>query len=329
MSALQKLTEATNTKPPPFSLLIPMAQRTLRAIGSLLQLVIAESPPSHFPEDLLNTLVVSTFHVIATVLPLLYAKMKGKPKTPSSTLDAFLGTLAMEIFLPSIRSFAPLSLSTISNVFAAPQECSPKDVRADLLNLLKECMSALGVSTAIQPLRERLALEAVRQIEGLYPDASITPPNALESSRQERIKLLANKDSLLYLCRILHLMFVHPHWTSNSKDKNFSGAKDDLLKDAIIKSLTGLLRRRCRRPENGGDVIAEQASTGPNSAGIPIGVRCDEEVVDEVARGMILGVAERVWLFGSVQVMTFVLTVFADLCSADNSEVDEQLQRSL
>jgi hypothetical protein len=307
MSALQKLTEATNTKPPPFSLLIPMAQRTLRAIGSLLQLAIAESPPSQFPEDLLNTLAVSTLHVIATVLPLLHAKMKGNPKTPSSALDAFLGTLAMEIFLPSIRSFAPLSLSTMSNVFAARQECSPKDVRADLVNLLKECMSALGVSTAVQPLRERLALEAVRQIEGLYPDASITPPNALKISCQERIKLLANKDSLLYLCSILHLMFVHPHWTSNSKDEN-SAAKDDLLKDAIIKTLSGLLRR----PENGGNVIAEQASTGPTSAGVPIGVRCDEEVVDEVARGMILGVAERVWLFGSVQVITFVHTIFAD-----------------
>jgi hypothetical protein len=295
LSSLRQLIEASNETRPSLSLLVPTARRAIEAIGNIL---FPSKSPSNLPVDIQQTLCPLTCYVFSNVLSLLSTR---RPNTMdgSSLVDNFLGVVGDAILVPVIRSFVPLSRSYASAIFAecqSPLASSTADVRSDFLCLLTEVTSSLDSETGSQSaryLRERLALEAIRQIEGLYPD----PASVADSSSvgRRRIEKLADKDALSYLCSVLNLMFtslsVSPQTVATtSADSSLSAG---LLKDAIITSLSGLLRRI------GNGKLAHRSGCGVGCSDSTRNSPKFQEgnVVDEVGHGTILATIERAWLF--------------------------------
>jgi hypothetical protein len=304
--SLQQLIDVSNEKFPPLSLLVPTAHRATEAIGNILQSILPLGAFSKLSVDIRQTLCPITCYILSTVLPLLSARTTGKRngvKTDSKVGD-FLGIVGNAVLVPLVRSFVPLSRSYAAATLAeGPPAISIIDIRGDCLCLLTEVISALNNSTGIggsrsaRLLRERLALEALRQLEKLYPNPATATDTPSASSRPCRIDRLADKDALSYLCNVLYLMcFASPiapqKVAANSSNAVVPASIDGLLKGAIVSSLSGLLRHTsCGNLAYWSDCGAgysDATQSDPTNEG---------NVVDAVGYNMILATIERAWVF--------------------------------
>lgn len=277
----------------------------MEAIGNALPLSLPPKP-SVLLVGIREILCPITCYLFSTVLSLLSTKRKGKQNgiEETSHVDDFLGIVGNVILIPLIRSFVPFSRSYAAAILAErPSAISITDVRSDSLYLLTEVISALnndiasGTSQSARYLRERLVLEAVRQIEALYPDPAITTDTPSISSRSRRIDRLGDKDALAYVCNVLCLMFTSPSValrmvTTTSPDSGLPAGIDGLLRGAIVTSLSDLLRR------TGSGNLAYRSDCGVGCSDTTRrGSSNEGNVVDEVGYNMMLATIERAWLF--------------------------------
>ena len=173
-------------------------------------------------------------------------KRKRRIETQSRSmkrLDAILGKLATDLLLPLVRSFATHSQTMISVAFA-PQAAPPKnrdqtshtkshlvatDLRPHMLSLLQCTTNSLldlansfsssnddQLVLTIQGIFETVLLAACSAMEDLYTspsnesDNSRRPPYGPLSNSSTLLvdipRKLARKDTLWYLCSLMHLL---------------------------------------------------------------------------------------------------------------------------
>jgi hypothetical protein len=186
-------------------------------------------------------------------------------------------------------------------------------------------LAAAGLVYSLRGVKERVVLEVVREMAKHFPphrtqnatarttpDAATTDP---PKTRIPRIYKLARKDTLWYLCSILHMVFnpysasSAAHLTSKMSHACVFAAKcqNKLLEDAILTGLSSIIGRSsaCRcftsPSQNKNTKINEPRAgdsvCGDNENGKLSGKCLHRTTVDEVGDGMILGAAERVWLY--------------------------------
>jgi len=241
------------------TILIPNIKRSLAALGKLITAVLAR--------DASVMAASSRVDVISCLCNLLLGLLNSTlPLAPRhALLPHILGDLTICIVRPIIRGFHTLSVHELTSAVKEKTRKKTKlDVRPDLLNILRkliECLRTLKART--RDLREFMVFEAAKEVEALWSSEGSKQPTD-EPSREERIEKLARKDSLWYQCSVLHAALDRfpPLKASEVGDES-------LLSSEAVRVLADLARHFER--------------------GIP---------VDEVAKGMVLGVVEKAWLSG-------------------------------
>lgn len=331
--ALRTLTDYSDHDPDSLriSLLTATANQALENLAQLLERQVSVQLPSSNSVQMLRAISTLMSYLLTIVLPLFTSRLGARRKATSedsmimNAVDEILGRLTTLLLIPVIRSFAPLSKQFFVNVFPSKHatgggDAMAPDVRPDLCCLLKKALSDLDLLSSVAPtslvpvffgLKERVALEAVREMENMYPERKpATPDNVMDAlhaanattpilaskpdiSYTDRVNALSQKDSVWYLCSILHVVFtpisVAPGTIATSRD-------NDLLQDAILIGLLDLHRTasdrrfRSNSPEiyDTGLVDAENGS----SSG-----RCHRTAtIDGVCQGMIFALVEKAWL---------------------------------
>jgi hypothetical protein len=291
--------------------------------------------------------MVLTSYVISTALPVLMKKASSSSSLPSSSaarrhpskhpsekaavvpggsatavLSDVLGLLLKVYFIPLVHLFGPASMGWISGLFSKKTGCGVgEDIRARAYALIqfgiKEIDGGLvevsdersRVDVAIRHLKERIALEAVRELERLYDDdGGGDDGERLDRERDEEgaIRGLACKDALWYLVNVFHAMLARSDDVSRGRgertppeDKNRrsstvvqtevdgSNSDDDgglLLRDAVLTGLSRLLSRITLARKGGGGGWDGRLK------------KCRHRLWgDGIAEGMILAAAERYW----------------------------------
>lgn len=176
-------------------------------------------------------------------------------------------------------------------------------------------LATVNLADSFRSVKRRVALESVREIERDFPedtgaDNTTEPLTPKKLSYAGRIKKLVEKDTLWYLCSILHSIFdsqpfISPAARTNGNN-NISSASNFLLDDAILTGLCNYLRRdhtcTCstispRPSENAGVDESLEGTASPIIDDTQNGIlraKCSAVTVfDEVAQGMILSLVER------------------------------------
>jgi hypothetical protein len=212
-------------------LLLSTSHRAMESVGNLLRCLLPPHPTPLSAQEVLTTVLELSTCILTLVLPCLIANSKGKRSvTPAGTVrsaadvDDILQSLATSICVPVIQAFRTVSISTTMRVFS--KECNKKnasnimDIRPDLLGLLRGVMSSVDKCTtragsgATNGLRERLALEALgeveqlsRKVRGSVEEASQECGKRLDAGgKEERVNELARKDGFWYVCCVLRLV---------------------------------------------------------------------------------------------------------------------------
>jgi len=330
-------------------------------LGALLRTLLPPKPCSSTSVEMIQ--VVSTFlsYLLTAVLPLFISRLKGKRKftvqdsSIISAVDGALGHLTTLIFIPLARSFGPLSQAYTTNILSSKHAidegpAGSLDIRPDISCLLRKAISDLDLlrplaatrlDHSLRGIRERVALEAVRELEKNFhaqktqvacpiPETNTSDYPNITRIREDRIiDKLARKDTLWYLCNILHILFTPCSGSSAARltsktphdghEDNFAASK--LLEDAI---LTGLCRVIGGNDAHTCVITCKDTSsscTGMGNRG------CGEtgnrklyrkcHCVDEVGHGMILAVVERAWPAMSTRSGAGI----GDTCENEQSEI--------
>ncbi|KAJ7480023.1 hypothetical protein B0H11DRAFT_2193934 [Mycena galericulata] len=286
------------------SLLLSTTTRALTALSNVLNPILRSTEITVASRaTTLQTLAVLVHHIVSTSLPLLLRKPKrntNQPATVSSLLNKLLDALITLIFDPILESFSPLSLWYLTSLLSpSPPAALPADLRPDVLHLFQSAFSPLvsAPSGYDVNLRGTLAVVALRELENLFP------PRRTDGIRRpwthdNRVKTLVRKDSLWYMCTILHVLFAPTKdcSTSGSSVRTNGAVSERRITDAFSRIVN-----RCRMCQ---DLVSRAASCNPEIADADgdDGKPSDEppndldlEVIDEVGYGMILGVMERFW----------------------------------
>lgn len=144
-------------------------------------------------------------HVLSACLPHLNRRKKSFPHAVQDlVLDKGISTAP----LPVVKAFCPLSIHYATAMVSPPtsRAKTPVDIRPDLLHLMRVIMEDLCTAPL---MREALAVQVSRELH-----AVLTATNDTDD-RTRRIHGIARKDSLWYLCSLLHLLFVSPQHPSS------------------------------------------------------------------------------------------------------------------
>lgn len=170
-------------------------------------------------------------------------------------------------------------------------------------------LATANLAESFHSVKRRVALESVREIERVFrqdPAGNNTaePLTPKKLSLVGRIEKLVKKDTLWYLCVVLHSIFDSPPFTG-PRD-NISSASNFLLEEAIVTGLSNCLRRdhtclsnnKPPRPiENAGVNENFEGTANPSINDTQNGIlraNCSvTQAFDEVAQGMILNLVER------------------------------------
>lgn len=332
---LTVLTDATGDATIPVALVLSATVRVLEAVAGMLEpILLAHTKTDHHRSkqpELLDTIGVILYHVLATSLPLLLNPAAsptrlnrkataapprqqqcppGQPKLETSGIDTLIERLTTLIMFPLIHSFGRLSESFTqraltpglvgpSVVANGTYEKGCQDGRLGALSLFRvvycvvegatETGSGIEGRGIVCDWRAALALEAIRELERVVALMSVSvsnfgmgenqgqdhgPPEAgqgkVSASRlrgDERARAgmegrvrLAMKDTLWYLCTVLHVLFGGP-----------SGGGDggsELLREGVLSGLLRLVAQckytRGPRSRDDGD---ECERRGERSAG--------------------------------------------------------------
>lgn len=212
------------------------------------------------------------------------------------------------------------------------------DIRYDVLGLINSIIEKLGeIGLAqggllvgnIRDLVQCLMLEAIRQLESLFQDESSqglknlgeTQPTTShhqqpQQDHQEqehhqhtrhhhrsgrgRLAKVARKDSLWFLCSIIHLLLSSSTTLSGCSSLSDppdleEGTNDLLLGEAICTALSGMLRR-VRDQDSCQTIDGDEDWEDAGRVGSEFWRRYG--VIDEVERGMILAIIEKAALGG-------------------------------
>ncbi|KAG6828363.1 hypothetical protein H0H87_002311, partial [Tephrocybe sp. NHM501043] len=240
----------------------PINPNALIRIGTVLHHVLKMSLVSltqRFPQTVeqIITLLDRTTNLI--LIPLICAF--------NTRSEIYLGSL----FLPSPDG----SMTGPLKPPAASPQYSITDIRADMLDLFKETFFLLdGCLQSHLPLprpsmvsrtfRVSLILETLREFDRVLSVTPVTSSHVLDRGvdpkqhQSDRVKQLALKDSLWYLCTVLHLLFEDWHEKSNRKDDHdVSGLDNDimgkgarLLSEKVSDTLIQLISRCTRVSSN-------------------------------------------------------------------------------
>lgn len=340
--SLKNLTEcAGDEEALPTLLLAAATDRALGDLSVLLRTVLPPRPCTSASVKILQVVSTLLSYLLTAILPLFISRLKSKrnltSQNPSvvSTMDETLGQLTALIFLPIVRSFWPLSQTYTANVFSGEHAAADSgivgtpDIRLDLCWLLSKAMSdldllgPLAAAHSLRGVRERVALEAVREIErSSRPRTQVTHASGTQqtSIRSDRIDTLARKDALWYSCSILHISFTPfsassvSHLTSKTSQNGHEDilaatCQNKLLEAAILTGLSNIIEQhpvhRCftspSQKENtgtNGRYTGESDSICGDAENGKLYVKCHhKKAMDKVGRGMILGAIERAWLY--------------------------------
>lgn len=340
---LKNLAELSNDeKTLPTTLLTAATSRALEDLGALLRTLLLPKLSSSTSIEMLRTVGTFLSYLLTTALPLFVSRLKGTLKAAVQdsliimALDEIFGRLTTLIFIPLTRSLGPLSEAYMVETFSSNHVegggiPSTFDIRSGLCSLVRKAMSDLdllgALATAslvhiIRGVRERVSLETVREMERFFlpqDDAARTTPDEAASThtpktRIPRIHKLARKDTLWYLCSILHIVFIPSSASSAGRPTpkasydrySCVSAANKLLEDAVLTGFSRIIGRcpvgRCctfsshnKNSEINNchveDSIWDDIGNGKLSG------KCSCRItVDEVGHGMILAVAERAWL---------------------------------
>ncbi|KAJ7760339.1 hypothetical protein B0H14DRAFT_3895748, partial [Mycena olivaceomarginata] len=187
------------------SIVLSSTKRALTCLATVLHSILCSQNITVASQVLtLQTLASILHHVVSSSVPLLLRKPKrstNQPGTVSSLLNKLLDALITSIFSPVVESFLPLSRRYLASLFSTNhQQYSPPT----------------SVSSAYEvDLRVTIALIALRGLENLFPSQR-TDGTRLPRTRDNRLDTLARKDTLWYLCTVLHDMFAPPKESSQS-----------------------------------------------------------------------------------------------------------------
>ncbi|KZT08934.1 uncharacterized protein LAESUDRAFT_566792 [Laetiporus sulphureus 93-53] len=291
------------------------------SLGSLLTSLLPPNPVTAGAVDALDAAATLIHRLLIVALSLLVGtpqKQKIKATSRFSIVEDTLRVLTETILVPAIRAFRPLSSAHLS-VLLAPRAKKkvatklPSDIRPDLFSLLDRTISALeefsslvtrraAVIFTIRTVKQVVALETVRELQRLYAgdhasgsDANSKSKSTLHDARvsqtSERMESLIRKDTLWYLCNVLHLVLPLGAGASVPTPQR---DQDELLDDAIFGALSSVLRRTRTTAhfEGGtappGNIIDEGSRRGTIERPTPD--------MGDVERGVVLALAERVWL---------------------------------
>jgi hypothetical protein len=243
------------------SLILGSAKSALASVSSLLEGVLSKAGSSwKQPAQILNVIDMFLDQLLSTTFGMLGMLLKrckkgrGKRNRDAGLLedlicacDKILGALVELILVPAIRAFWKLSQEFISASFGKAKE-KAVDVRMSLSGILKRSVAVLqafgnsidgesDITCKIQALRQRIVLEAIREIMSLYePLATIS--NFRRDEWSIRTRRLARKDTLWLLIDTLNIILG----TGNQKKNHGTGALSDevlLEKTAEIVKLMG------------------------------------------------------------------------------------------
>ncbi|KAH7882207.1 hypothetical protein F5I97DRAFT_437113 [Phlebopus sp. FC_14] len=284
-----------------------------------------------------------------------YANRPAYTDPHRKNIDVVLDQLLELVLLPLLRSFVPLShhhleplitlkkagrdkgkgkekeaeAGPMSNSRSRPLKRLTEDTRRDSLTLLGEVLRALELFPRPNPasyldiaadVRERLALETIRELEALYSvpsQSSPQPPSqspsepqpqshsppcpaqtsggtaagdnarmkGFQKSREERVRALAVKSAGWYLCSVLSLCVP----STRNEDCEGSRSRNQvslLLTDALVGGIGRLVRSVV-------NVDADQTDEDKDDGQPTIPEHDKSFQVDAVCRGMLLAVCER------------------------------------
>ncbi|KAJ7480029.1 hypothetical protein B0H11DRAFT_1264533 [Mycena galericulata] len=263
-------------------LLLSTTTRALTALSNVLNPILRSTEITVASQaTTLQTLAVLVHHLVSTSLPLLLRKPKrntNQPATVSSLLNKLLDALITLIFDPILESFSPLSLRYLTSLLSpSPPAALPADLRPDVLHLFQ--------------------MAALRELENLFP------PRRKDGIRRpwthdSRVNTLVRKDSLWYMCTILHVLFAPTKHcsTSGSSVRSDGAVSERRITDAFARILNRC--RMCQDFVNRTAPCNEEIADADGDEGHPSDEPpndLDLEVIDEVGYGMLLGVMERFW----------------------------------
>ncbi|KAF7306359.1 hypothetical protein MIND_00427100 [Mycena indigotica] len=273
LSSFQQLTTSLNideTTPAQRSLLLRTTQLVISGMADFLQPILT-SATSTVASQSTTLLRFSDLmsQLLSTTLPILIRK----PTTVSTLMNKLLDCMISSIFTPITQSFIPLCDHFLSDLFPLrPTESIPADLRPAVLQLFQSSFTSLvSIPSAFQHnLRNSLALTTVTQLQTLFP----APASA--KTHVSRVRSLARKDAVSYLCTTLHLLFASPACfpVPVTTPEEAPNSFEQRITDGLTKIV-----RQCRVPAN-------EANSGA-------------EIVDEVEHGMVLGVLEQYWKYSS------------------------------
>lgn len=330
---------------------------TIRALEAL---ALALSPSlvpqndritTHAQAEAFPTLTLLLHHLLTTALPLLKRKVKGRRKTDliPAAEDAILDVLTSQIIRPAIRAFRPMCHAYTTAFFPAirlagkkesittptkPAPAAPADLRPEVLSLFRAAFLPFSPSSAgthppsdtealnTRALTETLALLALRELT-----AVLTPPRPAQlHTREARLRALAAKDALWYLCAVLGVLFS-PGGARGGGASTCAGEMLDAFSEILGRcrrngeragtgwEATGAEEAREAREAREREQAQERGCYSPQGQGRGGGggggggaseappfrrrreAEHDETPIDEVGHEMLLGAVEAYWLW--------------------------------
>ncbi|KAJ6577099.1 hypothetical protein B0H10DRAFT_927224 [Mycena sp. CBHHK59/15] len=312
VAAFQQLTSVLSSLPTAItasqrSLLLSTTTRALMALATVLHPILhCTDVTTASKTSTLQTLAVLVHHLLTTSVPYLSRKVRKHVHhraTTSSNMNQLVEVLITHIIYPVLQAFAPLSRSYLAALFPSTSTASalPVDLRPDVLHLFQSAFSPLVAADSSYEvnLRGSLALFTLRELENLFPPR-LTDGKRTLWTRDNRVTALARKDSLWYLCTVLHVLFASP------KDCSTPGSalSDRPISETRILDAISRIIARCRRPpdveidgagrNDGISAHHPDVEDEENSSEEPP-IEIDLQVIDRVGYEMILGVMERYW----------------------------------
>jgi len=336
----------TTKKATPTTLLAAATSRALENLSALLRTLLLPRLCSSASVEMLQAVATLLSYLLTTVLPLFISRLKGKCKATAQdssiiiAVDEILGQLTTLIFIPLVRSFGLLSQSYTANIFSSKHAADAGtagtlDIRPDLCCFLRRALSDLDLLGSIaaarlvhslRGVRERVALETVREMEKSFPTqtqaTSDTPKTRISRIRTDRIDKLARKDTLWYLCSVLHILFTPSSGSASSAATSKTSrnghecvftamCQNKLLEDGILTGLSNIIGRNhihpCTTSPSHNKNIGTNDHLSYTGTGVSVcggtgngklsGMWHRRTTVDEVGHGMILAVVERAWLY--------------------------------
>ncbi|KAG5715173.1 hypothetical protein E4T56_gene3081 [Termitomyces sp. T112] len=292
-STLDSFMQLTALPEARLDLLTSVTLRAVNAIAKQICDIISPLVPSGSSDsDTLNCLGIALHHVLAESLPPLEQVL---PQT-AEPIVAILDRTTRLILLPLVHAFYARSETYLGSLFLPPSvgltdkilEPSASshrslslDIRVDMLDLFRKIfclldgrLQSFATSSVSHTFRASLILETIRELDrvlSVVPAANTShDPNGgvdihdkrYRRTRPDRVKRLAKKDSLWYLCTVLHLLLCESSSVGASQPEtvpvisqgtcekdaltdNFQGAR--LLSKGISDALFQLVTR-CNRP---------------------------------------------------------------------------------